>query len=288
MKLKMKRFDPSIGGTSPEGLLGFFIVLIGKRNSGKTTLLKDLCYHLRDDIDLAIAVSPTDEANQSFQTLLPAAFIFREPDEKHLERIMEHQRDQLKKKKVKNLLLILDDCAFDKNFFNTKAFRQLAFNGRHLRITVILTLQYAVSIPPSIRVQVDLVLQLNERLLNNRKTLFETFFSIVSFEEFCRILDRSTTGFDCLVLYNRSRSNNLDDSFFWYAANPEDSNNAKLMKKSYWTMTEKTRRDLLDDDGASSPEAKALHAEDGPAPAIGEAVGIVQLSGKTLVGGGGG
>lgn len=250
MKLKMRRFDPTVGGTSSDGLLGFFIVLIGKRNSGKTTLLKDLCFHLKDNIDLAIAVSPTDEANEGFKTLLPGAFIFREPDEKHLDRIMDYQRQQLKKKDVKNLLLILDDCAFDRSFFNTKSFRQLAFNGRHLKITVILTLQYAISIPPGIRVQVDLVLQLNERLLGNRKTLFETFFSIVSFEEFCRILDRSTTGFDCLVLYNRSRSNNLADSFFWYAASPEDSKNARLMKTSFWKMTD-----------------------------------IVQLSGKTLVGG---
>jgi predicted ATP-dependent endonuclease of OLD family len=285
MKLKMRRFDPTVGGTSSDGLLGFFIVLIGKRNSGKTTLLKDLCFHLKDNIDLAIAVSPTDEANEGFKTLLPGAFIFREPDEKHLDRIMDYQRQQLKKKDVKNLLLILDDCAFDRSFFNTKSFRQLAFNGRHLKITVILTLQYAISIPPGIRVQVDLVLQLNERLLGNRKTLFETFFSIVSFEEFCRILDRSTTGFDCLVLYNRSRSNNLADSFFWYAASPEDSKNARLMKTSFWKMTEKTRRGLFDDDHSASTEVKARHAEDGPAPAIGEAVGIVQLSGKTLVGG---
>ena len=238
MRLKLRKFDPQVGGTSETGLVGNLCVLVGRRNSGKSTLCKDLCYHLQGQIDLAVVISPTEEANLSFSKVVPPAFVFREPDEKHLERLMEFQRKHKKQGKPQNMLLIIDDAAWDRKFFESKTFKQLAFNGRHLNITVIVTIQYCMCIPPAIRSQVDMVIQLNEKQLSNRKQFHENFCGMMSFEEMCAILDKTTVGFEALVVWNRSRSNALDDCLFWYCATPEHANSARLCADKYWTMAE--------------------------------------------------
>ena len=62
MKLKLRKLD--VKSISDRGLLGCFIVLIGRRNSGKTTLMKDLLANM-PELDIVIGVSPTDDTNQS-------------------------------------------------------------------------------------------------------------------------------------------------------------------------------------------------------------------------------
>ena len=236
MKLKLKKLDPA--NITSNGLLGCFVVLIGRRNSGKTTLMKDLIFHMAPRLDIAIGISPTDDTNLSMQTVIPPSFVYREADDKLLLSLMESQRRRWATGKGPELLLVLDDVAWDTAFFNSKAFKQLAFNGRHMHITVILCMQYALCIPPPIRAQVDLCITMSDHLLTNRKKLFEQFFGMMKFEEFMQIMDKSTNGFECLCLWNRSRSNELDTMLFWYLANLEDSENARVGKSAYWKLSE--------------------------------------------------
>ena len=283
MRLKLKKFNPAQGGTCETGLCGCFTVLVGRRNSGKSVMTKDLCYHLKDQIDLAVVISPTEEANLGFSAVVPPGFIFREPCEKHLERLMEFQRKQKKAGKGKNLLLIIDDAAWDRTYLSSKAFKQLCFNGRHLNMTVIVTIQYCMCIPPAIRSQVDMVIQLNEKQLTNRKAFHENFAGFTSFEELCSILDKATVGYDALVVWNKSRSNTLDDCLFWYKADLEHANNVRLCNETYWKLSTHYDAENDDDPGATGEAPKATERP----PEIGERTTVIDKAddqGKTCIG----
>jgi hypothetical protein len=44
-----------------------------------------------------------------------------------------------------------------------------------------------------------------------------------TFESFCGVLDACTDNYECLVIDNATRSNNLEDLVFWYKASPHDA-----------------------------------------------------------------
>ena len=217
MKLRLRKFNPA--GEGGDGIFKCFVVLIGKRNSGKTTLLRALLEEIKDKIDLVVGFSPTDDCNSALSDMIPSTLVHREVSEAVLRNLVDVQRDQWKNgRKGYEVALILDDCAHERKLFDSKIFKELAFNSRHLHLTVIMTMQYAVALGPAVRGNCDVVITLAERMVGNRKRLYESFFGMTSYQEFAAIMDKCTENYEALVLWNKAKSNNLSDSMFWYKA----------------------------------------------------------------------
>ena len=79
-------------------------------------------------------------------------------------------------------------------------------------------MQDAIALGPAVRGNCDVVIALAERMVGNRKRLYESFFGMTSFPEFCAIMDKCTDNFEALVLFNKAQSNDISDSLFWYKA----------------------------------------------------------------------
>ena len=73
------------------------------------------------------------------------------------------------------LFLLLDDCIYDQSWVKDKNVRSLFMNGRHFKILFIITMQYALGIPPNLRTNVDFVFILRENFVNNRKRLYDHY-----------------------------------------------------------------------------------------------------------------
>ena len=71
--------------------------------------------------------------------------------------------------------LILDDCLYDNSWVRDKNIRALFMNGRHYHMMFIITMQYALGIPPNLRTNIDYVFILRENYQSNRKRLYENF-----------------------------------------------------------------------------------------------------------------
>ena len=56
--------------------------------------------------------------------------------------------------------LVLDDCLYDNTWTKDKNVRSLFMNGRHFKILFIITMQYALGIPPNLRTNIDYVFYL--------------------------------------------------------------------------------------------------------------------------------
>ena len=71
MQLQLRRFD--ISTISDDKV----VVLIGKRETGKSFLVKDLLYYHRD-LPIGTVISPTEQANKFFGNIIPPLFIHEE------------------------------------------------------------------------------------------------------------------------------------------------------------------------------------------------------------------
>lgn len=240
--IRLKKFQPS--SINP----GRIILLIGKRNTGKSVLVRDLLWYLRK-IPTAVVFSPTEESNRAYEGMVPNLFINGEFDADVLSSIIKRQK-KCYKNKVPNseMLLLLDDCMYDAATISKNPdIRYIFMNGRHIGITLIITAQYMMALPPALRGNVDYVFTFREPLQTNRKKLFDQFFGIfqkpVIFNE---VMNSCTENFECLCLDNTSRSNDISETVFWYKAAMRDK--FRIGSKQYWSHAQKNFNKHYDED----------------------------------------
>jgi len=231
------------------------VVLIGKRNTGKSFLIKDLLYYHRD-LPVGTVISATEGANCYYGNFIPKVFIQDEYRADIIynflkrQKLIKKQINKEKKYKSKNktdprAFLILDDCLWDNSWTKDKNIRQLFMNGRHYNILFLITMQFALGIPPTLRTNVDYIFLLRETIVSNRRRFYEHWAGMFpTFEIFCQVMNQCTEDFNCLVIDNTARSNKLEDQVFWYKAN--NHNNFKMCNKRFWDL--KNDDDSDDDD----------------------------------------
>ncbi len=115
--------------------------------------------------------------------------------------------------------VILDDCLYDNSWSKDVLMRTLFLNGRHWKVMLVITMQYPLGIPPTLRTNVDYVFILRENYITNRKRIWENYASMFpTFDSFCAVMDQCTENYECLVIDNNTKSNKLSDQIFWYRA----------------------------------------------------------------------
>jgi len=213
------------------------ILLVGKRGTGKSTLLSDISYNLRHKVDFAIGMSPTEDTTQSMGTFIPTSSIYGDYKEDTIISIMDLQKNMWRAGRGYHCLLVLDDCCYDKKILRSKVIREIFMNGRHRRITLILSAQYVMDLPPDLRTQVDYIFALRENVVQNRERLWKQFFGYFNkYADFGATMDECTEDFCCLVGDNKtSKSNSIEDCVFWYKA-VYDLPKFRVGKKFMWNL----------------------------------------------------
>lgn len=213
-QIRMRKLD--IGEAIKPGRI---IVAIGKRGSGKSVLIRDILYQLRNTPN-AVAMSPTEPGNGFYGQLLPKIFVYSEFISEKVDAILAHQIAQSKKGVAAPIVLILDDCMFDASrIFKQTSIKSIFLNGRHYQITLILGIQYSLNLPPWARAQIDVVFAMREPIHSNRERLYSMFFGCFpSIHAFSATLDACTENFECLCALNYVQSNALSDCCFYYRA----------------------------------------------------------------------
>lgn len=206
-------------------------VFIGRRRTGKSTLLKDLLYH-HQDMPLGTVISGTEESNGFYSKMIPPIFIHGEYNPAIMANFCKRQKlmmmkilkeqEQFPGQKSRidpRSFMILDDCMYDDSWTHDKNIKYLFMNGRWLKVFFLITMQYPLGIQPSLRTNVDYVFILKEAYTSNRKRIYENYASAFpSFEFFCQVMDQCTQNYECLVIDNTSQSNKLEDCIYWYKA----------------------------------------------------------------------
>lgn len=254
MNLTIGKFDMRKIKFDPKEGKGPVIVLIGRRDTGKTILVKDLLFY-HQDIPLGCVISGTEAGNGFYGKLVPKIFIHHEYNTSIIENIINRQRKVLKdmarnEKLYKKTLpidprafIIMDDCLYDDKWSRDKMMRLLFMNGRHWKVMLVITMQYPLGVPPVLRTNIDYVFILREPDRSNRHRIWENYAGFFpTFEAFNQVMDQCTENYECLVLDKNVKSNKITDMIFWYKANPHGD--FKLGSKEFWEMS----KDLNSDD----------------------------------------
>ena len=256
MNLELKRFDMKSISFKPNESKGPVIVLIGRRDTGKSFLVRDLLYY-HQDIPIGTVISGTEEGNGFYGKLVPKLFIHNEYNTAIIENVLKRQRGVLKqiKKEMEQFnrstidprtFVILDDCLYDNTWARDKMMRLLFMNGRHWKVMLLITMQYPLGIPPTLRTNIDYVFILREPYIANRKRIYENYAGMFpTLESFCQVMDQCTENFECLVINNNSKSNKLQDQVFWYKADAH--NDFRLGSKEFWEISKQLNNDEEDE-----------------------------------------
>ena len=147
----------------------FFQIICGKPRSGKTTFMLNQLISKGDNriyrkvFDKITLVMPQNSRrsikDDPFDDL-PADQVFEEFSNDVLEKVRDIRADfdvlDKKKKRNRNQLLILDDVtAHLKDKENLKALIELATNRRHLKLSIILLVQFIRAVPRPVRFQIS-------------------------------------------------------------------------------------------------------------------------------------
>jgi len=221
------------------------IVLIGKKDTGKSFLVRDIMYNTQNEFPIGTVISATEVANEFFQHMVPSKLIH---DKYKPEIVTNMIKRQLSMKAHRNTdkhgrgevsavdpraFLILDDCLYDGSWVKEESTRYIFMNGRHIDLMTIITMQYPLGISPNLRTNVDFIFILRENVINNRKRIYDNYAGMFpTFEMFCHFMDQCTENFECLVICNGIQSNRLEDQVFWYKA--VDHPQFKMCDDSLW------------------------------------------------------
>ena len=145
MTLELKKFNMRKITFKPDENKGPVVVLIGRRDTGKSYLVKDLLYY-HQDIPIGTVISGTEMGNGFYSKHVPKLFIHNEYNSGIIENILKRQKTVLKqvKKEIETRikeailtlehLLFLDDCLYDGSWTKDKVMRLLFMNGRHWKL----------------------------------------------------------------------------------------------------------------------------------------------------------
>ena len=251
MNLELKKFD--LSNIKKDKVC----VFIGKRETGKSFLVRDLLYY-HQDIPIGTVISGTESANCFYGHIVPSLFIHDQYTPEIIHNTLRRQKMVVKKMKQEedtygkstinpDAFLILDDCLYDSSWTKDSNVRSIFMNGRHYKMMFIITMQYALGIPPNLRTNIDYVFILRENYVSNRKRLYENYAGMFpSFKVFCQVMDQCTENFECLVVHNNAKSNKLEDQVFWYKADPHDD--FKIGAPEFWEHHSNNFQEENDDD----------------------------------------
>ena len=243
------------------------ILIVGKRQTGKTFLTRDILYHKRDT-PAGIVVSLAERVEHIYEKFFPKIFIHDEFKPELFHNMSEWQNKIINRNKQKNMkkikclqlflykminilsfdmiqyiiknylshivenpnsFCVLDNCMYDKSWMKDKNISEIF----QKKVLFIITAGYCFGIPRSLQQNIDFVFILHENIVNNKKKLYQQYGNIFpSFHIFLQIMNHFTNNYGCLVIHNTSKSNKLEERIFWYKAKNHD--NFKVGSPELW------------------------------------------------------
>lgn len=190
-------------------------LIIGKREVGKTQLIKDFMVKMKNNNLVDLLVIFTNESTKLKYIDLCVStdkIITKQNDINILKNLIDNQE----KNPTNKLMIIIDDFFVDKKLLSLELFKKLIFNARYYNIGIIISIQFSLGFSPEIRAQMDLVMVYNDDIVSNQKRLYEHYFGMVpTFNSFNQII-KSLNPYECLVCDNLTKKKLLNEKLKYY------------------------------------------------------------------------
>ena len=233
---------PDITEFNPDDIkLDATIVAIGKRRTGKSWVFRNLMYLMKDKFEAGIVISQTDELNKFWQQYIPSKYIYPKYQPEILDAVFQRQKkilndknltDEEKEKKAP-FFILLDDVISDQRLRYDANLMELFVAGRHYKLFVLITTQYAKAITPTIRGNTDYCFLMKTVQKVQRECLWEDFGDFLTKDAFAQILDAYTEDNEVLVI-DTCPEHEVDplQMLYWWKA--QDPGAFKVGGEEYW------------------------------------------------------
>lgn len=221
--------------------------MIGRRRSGKSILTKDILYNLRH-IPVGIVISHTEKLLKFFCQFIPKMFIYDRYSKAILEKLLERQSEAVENNwKDPECFVLFDDCfSKDSEISRDEKINEIFFNGRHYKITFLMTMQSPRGLGTGTRSNIDYVFLFKTDNESDREIIFKNYAGVFPNKNiFRKIMDAVTQNYTCLVIDYTTGSNKLEDKIFFYKAEEREF---KMFNKKFWTSNDSDKgRDKFDE-----------------------------------------
>ena len=234
------------------------VVLLGKRNTGKSTMISEMMHEFnKGGIKRFVVFSQQEAKNCHYRKLgVPSRYIYTAWNENILKRIYDAQ-GKMKEAKMSGelpadldirLVVVIDDFAFDRNTFRSKFMSEVFMNGRHSEVTLVMALQDPMAIPPAGRDNLDVVVTLRQPNMKLRKKIFDNYPNAFDeFSEFERTIRHLTNNYGAMVFNNLSNDNAVNKTLFHFRAKPGRTI-ARLGSPAWRQYRDAVKRDIYMED----------------------------------------
>lgn len=235
----LQEFDPS------QMKIDATIVAVGKRRTGKTWVFRNIMYLFKDQFQAGLVISQTDELNKFWRQYVPQKYIFNKYDPEILQAVFRRQKRILndvnktdeQKDKEAPFFILLDDVISDQRLKYDEALMELFVAGRHYRLFVLITTQYAKAITPTLRGNTDYCFMMKCIQQRQLEALWEDFGSFLTKDAFAQIINAYTEDNEVLVI-NTCPECEVDPLMMlgWWKA--EDPGDFKMGTEEFWRSAE--------------------------------------------------
>ena len=218
--LSIRAFDPASIKREKNGKIARKLAFIGGSGRGKSTALLGIISYLAPEIDMCILMCPTETTRNIFRTRgLPESLIYPSLDLECIAALLAAQRANKERGKIRSILLVMDDCSYDKKSFNDPIIRELMYNQRHLCICSVLSAQFCYDLPPCCRSNLDYIFCTGDSAFSNVKRLHSAYFGVFrTVQDFHRVFSATTQDFSLCVADCTVTSESPSENVFWYRA----------------------------------------------------------------------
>ena len=190
-------------------LLNNRCIIAAKTNSGKSQLLKWMLLKEQKKFHKIYVISPTEGVLRFYEDIVPQNQIFHEYQECWLEALIAKLKAYKKNNnKDCNVLLILDDCAADMH--SSKALNKIFVMGRHLGISIVVTLQFLHQAPLTCRTNASFLLAGQMNKASTEMLCEEFLMGPIDKKEFLEIYHNSCKDYNFMVINCNSVKDNND------------------------------------------------------------------------------
>lgn len=200
---------PNLGEFDPSQIkLDGTIVAVGKRRTGKTWVFRNLMYLMKDKFEAGLVISQTDELNKFWRQYVPKKYIYNKYQPEILQAVFARQKKILndvsktdeEKEKEAPFFILLDDVISDQRLKYDEALMELFVAGRHYKLFVLITTQYAKAITPILRGNTDYCFMMKCLQQRQLEALWEDFGSFLTKDAFAQIINAFTEDNEVLVV----------------------------------------------------------------------------------------
>lgn len=166
-------FDPK----DFDDITGGVVAIIAPTGAGKTVLLRYILSQTHKKYKKIVMMSRTAKLQKVYD-FMPRSMIVDDYDEQMMSNIWDEQIKRHKeKKKLENVLIILDDIIASPSYKKSKMLDEYAVAARQVNITVIVLSQYFTSIKPLIRANIRIAFSFQLSSKREREKFVQQFLA---------------------------------------------------------------------------------------------------------------